>query len=188
MKENIPDFKDGKIRTWLRRPEDAQWEGLEEDPSLITIDEETEEIYESRTYRLKPDFQTFGLLLRLLLGRSGEEDLELPPEGLAHWVTDIIEDTSIKFLSKRRKQDGRITYVLTGITRDSRWLLDRAELVDESQYRKAVREFECLPLFKTVLSSPLVVTIEEWRRYGEEEPLPKSTPARGRAEPSQRTT
>jgi len=184
MKEREPYFEYGNTRTWLRRPDETRWEGLEEEPSLITIEEETEEIYESRTYRLKPDFQTFGLLLRLLLVRSGEEDLELPPEGLAHWAIDIIEDTFIKFLSKRQKQDGRITCVLTGVTSDSRWLLDRAELVAENQYFNAVREFECLTLFKTVLFPPLVVTIQEWRRYGEEELLSRSTLERGGAEPS----
>ncbi len=124
----------------------------------------------------------------MLLKRISEDHLEVPPEGLAHWAAEIIETTTIKLLSKRRKPDGRITYVLAGITRRSRWLLDRAELVDEGQYRKTVREFECLPLFKAVLYPPLVVTVEEWRRYGQGGPLSKSALEGGWAEPSQRTT
>ncbi len=88
MKEREPDFEDGKIRTWPRRPEETQWEGLEQDPPLITIDEETAEIFESRTYRLNSDFQTFGTLLRLLAERSSEESLDVVPAGLASGVTD----------------------------------------------------------------------------------------------------
>ena len=87
---------------------------------------------------------------------------------------DMIEGTGIKFLAKRRKEDGRITYILVGISRHSRSLLDRQELVEEADYRKAVQEFEELPLARAILSPPAVVTLEEWRRYAEEGPLSRS--------------
>ncbi len=64
------------MRTWLRRPEDNHWSDFEGDPTTITTDEDAEEVFESQTYRLKPDFQTFGLLLRILLGGMSEDDVE----------------------------------------------------------------------------------------------------------------
>ena len=55
MKEREPDFEDEKIRAWLIRPsldapvdKEQDLEGLEKDSTVITIDEETEEIFESR--------------------------------------------------------------------------------------------------------------------------------------------
>jgi len=67
---------------------------------------------------------------------------------------DMIEGTGIKFLAKQRKEDGRITHILVGISRRSRSLLDRQELVEEADYRKAVQEFEELPLSRAILSPP----------------------------------
>ena len=49
-----PYFEDEKIRAWLGQPKEEDWEGLDKDPTLMTIEEETEEIFESRTYRLRP--------------------------------------------------------------------------------------------------------------------------------------
>jgi len=92
----------------------------------------------------------------------GEDLAEIPPEELVDHIMDMIEGTGIKFLAKRRKEDGRITFILVGISRHSRSLLDRQELVEEADYRKAVREFEELPLSRAILSPPAVVTLEEF--------------------------
>ena len=53
MKERKPDFEDEKMCAWLRKPREENWEGLGQDPTVMTIEEETEEIFESRTYRLR---------------------------------------------------------------------------------------------------------------------------------------
>ena len=178
MKEREPDFENEKIRAWLIGPslegpveKEQDLEGLEKDPTVITIDEETEEIFESRAYHFRPGPETFSFLLGSLAKTIGEEIVEIPPQELVDHVMDMIEGTGIKFLAKRRKEDGRITFILIGISRKSRSLLDRQELVKEAGYRKAVQEFEELPLSRAILSPPAVVTLEEWRRYAEEGPL-----------------
>jgi len=181
MKEREPDFENEKIRAWLIRPslegpvdKERDLGGLEKDPTVITIDEETEEIFESRAYHFRPGPETFSFLLGSLAKTMGEDLAEIPPRELVDYVMDMIEGTGVKFLAKRRKEDGRITFILVGMSRDSRSLLDRQELVEEADYRKAVEEFEELPLSKAILSPPAVVTIEEWRRYAEEGPLSRS--------------
>ncbi len=181
MKEREPDFENEKIRASLIRPplegrveREHDLEGLEKDPTVITIDEETEEIFESRAYHFKPGPETFSFLLGSLAKMMGEDLVEIPPQELVDHVMDMIEGAGIKFLAKRRKEDGRITFILVGISRHSRSFLDRQELVEEADYRKAVQEFEELPLSRAILSPPAVVTLEEWRRYGEEGPLSRS--------------
>ncbi|MBC7264781.1 MAG: hypothetical protein H5T64_10580 [Chloroflexi bacterium] len=171
MKEREPNFEDEKIRAWVKRPKEHDFESLDQDPTIISIDGETEEIYESRAYHFRPSPETVFLLLGMLVERMGEQLAEISAEQVGDWVTDLLENGGIKFLAKRRKEDGRITYILIGISRTSRWLLDRQELVEESNYRQAVEEFEGHPLTKALLSAPAVVTLEEWRRYAEEGPF-----------------
>jgi len=178
MKEREPNFENEKIRAWLigpslEGPEDKEHdpEGFEKDRTVMTIDEDAEEIFESRAYHFRPSPETFSFLLGSLAKTMGEDVVEISPEELVDHVMDMIEGTGIKFLAKRRKEDGRITYILVGIGRRSRSLLDHGELVEEARYRKAVQEFEELPLSRAILSPPAVVTLEEWRRYGEEGPL-----------------
>jgi len=178
MKEREPDFENDKIRAWLMRPslegpaeKDHEFEGIDKDPTVISINEETEEIFESRAYHFKPGPETFSFLLGSLAKTMGEDIAEIPPDELVDHIMDMMEDTGIKFLAKRRKEDGRITFILVGISRYSRSLLDRQEWVQEADYCKAVQEFEELPLARAILSSPAVVTLEEWRRYSEEGPL-----------------
>jgi len=181
MKEREPHFENEKIRAWLIRPslegpveKEQDFESLEKDPTVMTIDEEAEEIFESRAYHFGPGPETFSFLLGSLAKTMGEDLVEIPPEELVDYVMDMIEGAGIKFLAKRRKEDGRITFILVGISRHSRSLLDRQEFVEEADYRKAVQEFEELPLSKAILSSPAVVTIQEWRHYAEEGPLSRS--------------
>jgi len=181
MKEREPNFENDKMRAWRIRPslEDPEekehdFEGLEKDPTVISIDEETEEIFESRAHHFRLGPETFSFLLGSLAKTMGEDLVEIPPEELVDYVMDMIEGTGIRFLAKRHNEDGRITFILVGISRKSRSLLDRQELVEEADYRKAVQQFEELPLSRAILSQPAVVTLEEWRHYAEEGPLSKS--------------
>lgn len=165
MKEREADFENEKIRAWLIRPsleglegKERDLEGLEKDPTVITIDEETEEIFESRAYHSRPGPETFSFVLGSLAKTMGEDLVKIPRGEVVDHILDMIEETGIKFLAKRRKEDGRITYILVGISRHSWSLLDRQEWVKEADYRKAVQEFEELPLSRVILSSPVVVT------------------------------
>ena len=47
----------------------------------------------------------------------------------------------------------------------------RQERVGEDEYRQAVREFETSFLPEGILAAPLVVPLEEWRRYSQEDPF-----------------
>lgn len=42
------------------------------------------------------------------------------------------------------------------------------------EFRHAVLCFEQLPLTRAILSPPVVITPDEWRRYAEEEPLSRN--------------
>jgi hypothetical protein len=39
LKERELNFETEKIRAWLRKPKDETWEGLDKDPTVMTIDE-----------------------------------------------------------------------------------------------------------------------------------------------------
>jgi hypothetical protein len=190
MKEREPNFEDEKIRAWLRKPKHENWEGLDKDPTVMTIDEETEEIFESRTYRLRPTPEAFSLVLDILRARMGEQLELMPPEMLAQYANSMVEDTMIKFLAKRRKEDGRIAHLLVAMTGGSRRLLDGQEWVEEEDYRQTVECFEQLPLSRAILSPPVVVPLDEWRRYAEGGPLSRSNleAAAGELDSSQNDT
>lgn len=96
------------------------------------------------------------------------------PEMLAQYATNMVEDTMIKFLAKRRKDDGRITHLLVAITGASRRLLDRREWEEEEEYRHTVECFEQLPLSRAILSPPVVGPLDEWCCYPEGGPPSRS--------------
>ena len=86
MKEREPDFENEKIRAWLIRPssegpveKEQDFEGLEKDPTVITVDEKTEEIFGSRAYHFRPGPETFSFLLGALAKTMGENLAEIPP-------------------------------------------------------------------------------------------------------------
>ena len=174
MKEREPDYEDEKIRITQLNREKPPWPDLDKDPTVIAIDEETEEVFESRVYHPRTDPETFSVLLHMLCQRIGRHLLEIPPQDVAHCATDIIAGTDVKFLAKPRTEDGPITYMLIGISRCSRSLPDRQGLLDEADYRRAVQEFEELCFYNTILSPSAVVTVEEWRPYAEDGPFSRS--------------
>jgi outer membrane lipoprotein-sorting protein len=127
MKEHEPNFEDERIRAWLRKPKDETWERLDKDPTVMTIDEETEEIFESRTYRLRPTPEASCLVLDTLRVRMGEQLEQMPAVMLAQYATSMVEDTMVKFLAKRHKEDGRIAHLLEAVTDGARRLLHRRD-------------------------------------------------------------
>lgn len=164
-KEREPDFEDEKIRLW-RAAKDQPLDAGERDPTTLDINAETEEIYESRTYGMRFSPEIFGLFLQSLGERVGDLDDSLLPELLQRLEISLAE-ASIKILAKRCKQDGRITYLIVGLSPEKRTLLTREELVRESVYRKRVSNFEHDMLRSGIVPEPMVVTLKEWRRYTE---------------------
>ena len=184
MKEREPDFKDEKIRPWQARSKEPHWEDMDKDPTVIAIDEETEEVFESRVYRIKTHPETFGAVLRMLWQRLRSRAADLRRDEAVDQAARVVDDPSVKFLAKRRTEDGRITYLLVGISPESRWIIDRRELIEETDYRKAVEALEELPLFRTILAEPMVLTYEEWRRYADEGVVPAEHPQQDQWPPS----
>jgi hypothetical protein len=169
MTERKPDFEDEKIRVWAPGPQDQERGEFKEDPTMMCLDVEHEEVFESRTYR----FHASPEALQYLIGHiiSQQPELRFYPEAVLQVTTKLLEDTTFKFLAKRRKEDGLITSLLIVVSDDDRCLLSRQERVEESEYRQAGHEFETCFLPPGVLTAPLIVTLEEWRRYSQEGPF-----------------
>ena len=146
-----PEFEDDKIRRW-REPE-GESDQLRDDPTVLSIDIETEEIFESRGYGLGGGAHA---QLTETAARMG-----LPVDAALEFGREM----SFKFIAKRRRSDGLITYVFVFAGLDERHLLGREDWVREEHYRLAVAEFEADVMPSDLVSEPLVVTLEEWRRY-----------------------
>jgi hypothetical protein len=161
MKEREPDFEDDRIRAWLRKPEKQDREGVDGDPTVMAVDGRTEEIFESRTYRLRLTPQSVALVLDILRSRLGERLDAIPPKVLAQRVFHMVEDSAIKVLAKQRKEDGLISYLLVGMCGGTRWLLDRGEELRARGYHEAVCCLERLRLYEAILSPAIAVTTDD---------------------------
>jgi len=174
MFEREPDFEDEKIRLWKAKAEDQEGREFGGDPTMLSLDVEKEEIFESRTYRFRPGPEAFGYLLDLVTSRQPE--LELSPQQVIRGVRELMAVTTFKVLAKRRKEDGLITSLLVAAAPNSRSLLSRQDWVEEAEYREAVQRFEEGFLPEGVLAPPLVVPLEEWRGYSQESPFSELPP------------
>lgn len=166
MIERKPNFEDDKIRAWAAGPKDRELEKSQEDPTVMSLDVEREEIFESRTYRFRSGPETLFYLMELVTSRHFE--LGLSPEEVMQAAAELMEDTTFKFLAKRSKEDGLICSLLVAVGSNDRSLLLRQERVGEDGYRQAVQEFEASFLSEGILTEPLVTTLEEWQRYSQE--------------------
>ena len=166
--ERGPDFENDKIRAWKFGAEDREAEEIGRDPTRLSLDVEREEFFESRAYRFQPGPEALRLLVDQIAsfrpGRRGELD----GDEVVQTAAEVMEETSFKFLAKRRKEDGFVSFLLVVVTGGTRSLLARQEWCEETDYRQAVQEFETGFLPQGLLAPPLVVTVEEWRRYYQE--------------------
>ena len=169
MIERQPDFEDEKIRLWKTRAGDQEGGEFEGDPTLLSLDVEQEEIFESRTYRFQRGPEAFHYLLDLVTSRRPK--LGFSPQQVVQAAAELMEVTVFKFLAKRRKEDGLITSLLVASAPNSRSRLSRQDWVEEAEYREAVQGFEESFLPEGVLAQPLVVTLEEWQGYSQEGPF-----------------
>ena len=154
-------FEDDKIIRWREPLEEREQHG--EDPTVLTIQAETEEIYEGRSYLLG------GGSLRLLTETAARTGLPLGA------VLEFGEEMAFKFMAKRRRSDGLITYIFVFSGLGERYLLGREEWIPEERYREAVAQFEADVLPTHLVSEPLVITREEWREYERGEHGPEAT-------------
>ena len=164
MFEREPDFEDEKIRAWSAKSEDQKGE---EDPTVLSLDVEKEEVFESRTYCFRPTRKALFYLINSLVSQCEEDELDFEPEEIVRGALELLADASFKFLAKRRKEDGLISSILVAVALGARKLLWREEWVEEAEYRRTVRAFERHFLPQGILTPPQVITLEEWRRYSQ---------------------
>ena len=166
MIERQPDYEDERIRVWKATPDGPSIEQSAEDPTVMRIDVEREEVFESRTYRFRPIPQAFLFVLDEAAAQLSAAGIS--PEGkLVPFANELLHDTTFKFLAKRNKGDGLIDTMLVAIGGGDRSLLYRQERVTEEEYREAVHDFETGFLPEGVLADPLVTAREEWQNYAE---------------------
>ena len=180
MIEREPDYEDGKIRAWTFGEGRREGEEFEGDPTVMSLDVEKEEIFESRTYRFWPGPEGLAYVIDLVASREPKLALRLSPEDVIRIARKLMEDTTFKVLAKRRKEDGCINSLLVAVGPHGRHLLARQEWAGETEYREAVQDFEGSLLAKRILIPGLVVTAEEWRRYSEEGPFSEVSPGQHR--------
>ncbi|MCL4552755.1 MAG: hypothetical protein M1305_04285, partial [Candidatus Marsarchaeota archaeon] len=161
-----------KIRLWLPKTEPAA--DLKADPTILSIESETEEIFESRVYHLQDTPEAILLALRLALAERGPSQPVISPEDIADRAAELMADATFKFLAKRRTTDGLITDLLLFQSGGWRHLMARQDWVVEEDYRNLVSSFEIDFMQDGLVSEPLVVTVDEWRRYTERSLPPPS--------------
>lgn len=174
MVERRPDYEDERVRAWTFEPGEREPVRPEEDPTVMHLDVEREEVFESRTYRLQPSPETLQYLVEL--AASTLSDLAVSREQVVRFAAGLFHDTTFKFLSKRNKQDGLIDSLLVAAGGGDRCLLLRQDRVQEEEYRQAVLEFETDYLPEGVLAPPLVIALEDWQRYSRAGPFSEQLP------------
>jgi len=147
-----------------RAPTESEKPETEPDETVMSVEAESEEIYESRVYGLKPSPELLYVLSILDLERG--EGREEP--GLADALRETargISATAVKVLAKRRRSDGLLSFVVVVTGPAGRALMNRQDLVTERVYRRVVRKLEGELLSPGLVNAPLVTTAEDWRRY-----------------------
>ena len=169
MVEAAPSFEDDRIRTWTFGPGERALQGFDDDPTLMYVDVEREEVFESRTYRFRESPEVFAFLVQMAAAQLTQAGA--PAEAILPFARELMLDTTYKFLAKRNKVTGTITATLVAVGGGERSLLFSQGDVGEDEYRRAVEGFEKSYLPEGVLAQPLVVTLEEWRQYSDNGPF-----------------
>ncbi len=130
-----------------------------EDPTTLAVDFANEEIYESRVYQVRPE------ALMLLAAEAISEHPDSDPVEVLVATEAPLREAAFRFMAKRDRQDGLLTYILVGVSAGRRDLLERQDKVGESLFRESVRAFEESIMQGGVVEAPAVVTLDEWRVY-----------------------
>ncbi len=147
------EFEDERIIRW-RQVDPA--EGSTPDPTVLDINLDTEEIYESRVYDVIPTRDPSGRL-------PSRETPALLRELLIRLSS--VPDSGFKILAKRAKASGDVTFLLTMTNAGNRFLLARGDHVEEAEFRDFAADLENVLLASGVVNPPTVITADEWRQY-----------------------
>ena len=164
--ERKPDFEDDKIRMWVHPQEGGGLPSRKEDPTVMSINLETEEIYESRTYRLRPTAENLQMIMRIASTSTPERSGFPLPLSLA-LAEELLRDAALKFLAKRHKDDGDISLLIATVALGDRYLVRPLRRMSEQEYRDKVDQFEAEWVSDGPLEPGFVTTLDEWRRYGQ---------------------
>lgn len=166
MLERASGFHDEKIYAWAQQLGEKFGE-LGKDPTILVLDVQKEDLYETRIYCFRPGLAPLAHLTNFVVSRRC--DLRLSLKQAMEAAMELAENAGFEFLAKRRKEDGLVTFLFVGVAPGSRILLSSEESVEEAKYRQAVESFESGSLYlQGVLTAPLVITADKWRRYDQE--------------------
>ncbi|MCA9852253.1 MAG: hypothetical protein KC482_01410 [Dehalococcoidia bacterium] len=149
-----PDFEDERIRGWRARPEDRF--GEEDDPTVMAVDADREEIFESRVYQVRAEY-----IERAMLQSVADE----PSLLAAMFLLADADDATFRVLAKRDKASGRLSFMMAGRIGEFRALLGKEDDVDEERFREFVGSFESDAYARGLVYPPAVVTLDQWRAY-----------------------
>ena len=156
MERRKPDYEDEKIREWRADPD----MGIpERDSTVLDIDLEREEIYESRVYEVTQEALN-SLALEVVVGRPER----LPPSVLQR-LFESLAGSSFRILAKQDREDKRLTWVQISILGGRRDLMEQVDRRPEEEFRSFVMAFESDAVAGGLAHEPTVVTLEEWRQH-----------------------
>jgi len=148
-----PDYEDEKLRRWDVQPEELP---EERDPTILDVDFQHEEIYESRVYRF-----TDQLRFALLGDLAVEDGQDFTPETLGLFLGEL-DNSGFRILAKRNKKDGSITWKRVTNIGQKRDLIEESQ-GSENDFRTFVDGFETESTEAGDVHPPAVITPEEWR-------------------------
>lgn len=150
------DYEDEKIRAWRVRPGESQ---SERDPSVLDIDLEREEIYESRVYEVTPEALKYIALDTL--ANNPESD----PSDVLKRLLESLDDATFRILAKQDHEDKLLTWLHISRPAGTRALIVRVDCKPEADFRRFVAEFETDGISAGTVHPPTVVTLDEWREH-----------------------
>ncbi|GEM_PF-3260944 len=162
--EREPDFEDNKIRMWRGDLPGVNPEG---DPTILRVNVEHEEPFESRTYGVRRTADNVEELVQMVMS-TGQEHGYLPPPVLEGLAQEFVRSALLKFLAKRNKSTGEISFLMVGMVFGRRSLARPLRTLSLEGYRTKVEDFEEEWVSQGPLEAGPVVNAEDWRHYQED--------------------
>ncbi|MBI2767710.1 MAG: hypothetical protein HYX53_17570 [Chloroflexi bacterium] len=133
---------------------------------MLDLDLAREEPYESQVYAVLP------LALAEIAAAAAEDHPEVAPhEFLLAYLGG--SDATFRIFAKQTKADRTITSLLVGVFAGTRTLLERQDGLLEGDFRAYVDDFERALVDGELVSTPTLITLDEWRTYmAADEPRP----------------
>ena len=162
--EREPDFEDDKVSVWRREYPGAN---PQDDPTVLRVDVEHEEPYESRVYRIRPSLGNLAILSAIAAHAASGQPRFTLPVALALSET-FLKEVVVKFLSKRERGTGEITLLIVGTGVGKRFLLRPLRTFTLQGYEEKVVSFEQEWVAAGLLTAGPVIGHDDWVKYQNE--------------------